>query len=77
LADLIPPLLPGGTGKVRLGLWMAFFLICNMLGVEAFRAALTLPFDEALLPAALSVPLLGLTAFGATRLLSNWRHPDE
>ena len=40
-------------------------------------SALTLPFDEALLPAALSVPLLGLTAFGATRLLTTWRQRDE
>ena len=62
---------------MRFGLWVAFFLICNVLGVEAFRAALTLPFEDALLPAVLSVPLVGLTAFGATRLLSNWRHRDE
>ncbi|HEU5305368.1 MAG TPA: hypothetical protein VFU40_12040 [Gemmatimonadales bacterium] len=58
---------------MRFGLWVAFFLICNVLGVEAFRAALTLPFEDALLPAVLSIPLVGLTAFGATRLLSTWR----
>ena len=62
---------------MRFGLWVAFFLICNVLGVEAFRAALTLPFEDALLPAALSVPLVGLTAFGATRLVSTWRERDE
>jgi hypothetical protein len=62
---------------MRFGLWVAFFLICNVLGVEAFRAALTLPFEDALLPAALSVPLVGLTAFSATRLLSTWRERGE
>lgn len=62
---------------MRFGLWVAFFLICNVLGVEAFRAALTLPFEDALVPAALSIPLVGLTAFGATRLLSTWRHRGE
>jgi hypothetical protein len=62
---------------MRFGLWVAFFLICNVLGVEAFRAALTLPFEDALLPAAFSVPLVGLTAFGATRLLSTWRERGE
>jgi len=62
---------------MRLGLWVAFFLICNVLGVEAFRAALTLPFEDALIPAVLSVPLVALTAFGATRLLSTWEERDE
>jgi hypothetical protein len=62
---------------MRVALWVAFFLICNVLGVEAFRAAMTLPLEEALLPAALTVPLVGLTAFGATRLLTNWRDGDE
>jgi hypothetical protein len=62
---------------MRFGLWVAFFLICNVLGVEAFRAAMTLPFEDALLPAALSIPLVALTAFGATRLLSTWREGGE
>jgi hypothetical protein len=61
---------------MRFVLWVAFFLICNVVGVEAFRAALTLPFEDALLPAALSIPLVGLTAFGATRLLSTWRERE-
>lgn len=62
---------------MRLGLWAAFFVVCNVLGVEAFKAAMTLPFDEALLPGALAVPLIGLTAFGATRVLEAWQHRDE
>jgi hypothetical protein len=61
---------------MRFVLWVVFFLICNVVGVEAFRAALTLPFEDALLPAALSIPLVGLTAFGATRLLSTWRERE-
>lgn len=62
---------------IRVGLWIAFFLVCNVLGVEAFKAAFTLPFDEALLPGALSVPLIGLTAFGATRVLAAWKRDEE
>jgi hypothetical protein len=61
---------------MRFVLWVVFFLICNVVGVEAFRAALTLPFEDALLPAALSIPLVGLTAFGATRLLSTWKERE-
>lgn len=63
--------------QIRVALWIAFFLVCNILGVEAFKAAFTLPFEEALLPGALAVPLIGLTAFGATRVLAAWRRTDE
>jgi hypothetical protein len=59
------------------GLWMLFFLFCNALGVETFRAAITLPPEDALLPAALTIPLVGLTAFGATRMLQAWRGRGE
>jgi hypothetical protein len=59
--------------SMRLLLWLAFMVVCNIVGVETFKAALTLPFDEALLPGALSVPLIGLTAFGLTRVLDAWR----
>ncbi|MGH7325063.1 MAG: hypothetical protein ACREJ9_10515 [Candidatus Rokuibacteriota bacterium] len=62
---------------MRVGLWVAFFVVSNVLGVEAFRAAMTLPFEDALLPAVLTVPLVGLTAFGATRLLNAWQQHDE
>jgi hypothetical protein len=55
---------------MRLWLWIVFFVICNIIGVEVFKAALTLPFDEAVLPGILSVPLIGLTALGATRVMS-------
>ena len=48
---------------MRLILWAAFFIVCNVLGVEAFKAALTLPPDEAFMPGVLTVPLVGLTAF--------------
>ena len=51
---------------MRLTLWAAFFVVCNILGVETFKAAITLPFDEALVPGFLSVPLVGLAAFGGS-----------
>lgn len=62
---------------MRLMLWAAFFVVCNLVGVETFKAAFTLPLDEAVLPGALSVPLIGLTAFGATRLLDAWRERER
>ena len=58
---------------MRIGLWAAFFVVCNVLGVEAFHAAVTLPGDEALLPGVLTIPLVGLTAFGVSRLLDAWK----
>lgn len=58
-------------------LWGVFFVICNILGVQAFTAAFTLPIDEALLPGLLSVPLIGLTALSATRVVAIWKEPDE
>jgi hypothetical protein len=54
-------------------LWTAFFVVCNVIGVETFKAAMTLPLDEALLPGALTIPLIGLTAFGATRVVGAWK----
>ena len=62
---------------MRLGLWVAFFVISNLLGVEVFRAAVTLPWEEALLPGLLTVPLVGLSALGAARIVAAWRRPDE
>jgi hypothetical protein len=58
---------------MRLALWAAFFVVCNVLGVETLKAAVTLPADEALLPGVLSVPLVGLAALGVTRVLDAWR----
>ena len=58
---------------MRLVLWAAFFVVCNVVGVETFKAAVTLPLDEALLPGMLSVPLVGLAAFGVTRVVDAWR----
>lgn len=58
-------------------LWLAFFVVCNILGVETFKAAVTLPFDEALVPGILSVPLIGLTALSATRVLGGWSNRGE
>jgi hypothetical protein len=62
---------------MRIGLWLAFFIICNVLGVEAFKAAMTLPFEDALLPAVLTVPLVGLTAVGARGVVTSWHRRDE
>ena len=62
---------------MRLWAWVAYFVVCNILGVEVFKAAMTLPFDEAILPGVLSVPLIGLTAVGATRVMSLWGKSEE
>jgi hypothetical protein len=62
---------------MRLGLWAAFFVVCNVLGVEVFKAAMTLPFEEAVVPGVLTVPLIGLTALGVTQLLAAWHSRDE
>jgi len=62
---------------MRLGLWAAFFLVCNVLGVEAFRAAMTLPFEDAVWPAALTIPLVGLTAFGVRGVVAAWQKRGE
>ena len=62
---------------MRFWSWAAFFVVCNIIGVEVFKAALTLPAEDALLPGVLSVPLIGLTAVGATRLLALWNEPEE
>jgi len=62
---------------MRLVLWVTFFVVCNIIGVETLKAALTLPLDEAFVPGVLSVPLIGLTAFGATRVLDAWRGSER
>ena len=62
---------------MRLSLWVAFFLVANLLGVEVFKAAVTLPWEEALLPGLLTLPLLGLSALGATRIVDAWQRPEE
>ena len=62
---------------MRFWLWLAFFVVCNILGVEVFKAAMTLPFEEALLPGMLSVPLIGLTAVGASRVATLWNKSEE
>ncbi len=61
---------------MRLWLWVAFFVISNLLGVEVFKAAVTLPFDEALLPGVLTLPLIGLTAVSATRVMDAWKNRE-
>ena len=62
---------------MRIGLWVAFFVVCNIVGVEVFKAAILLPFEDALLPRVLAVPLIGLTALSATRLLGIFNSRDE
>lgn len=62
---------------MRVWLWVAFFVVSNLIGVEVFKAAVTLPLEEALLPGILTLPLVGLTAVSATRLLSAWNGKDE
>jgi hypothetical protein len=62
---------------MRCALWVVFFVVANLLGVEVFKAAVTLPGDEALVPRLLTVPLVVLAAFGATRIVSIWQGPEE
>ncbi len=62
---------------MRLWLWVTFFVVSNLLGVEVFKAAVTLPFDEALLPGVLTLPLVGLTAISATRVMHAWKNREE
>ena len=62
---------------MRLWSWLAFFVVCNVMGVEVFKAAMTLPFEEAVLPGVLTIPLVGLTAVGATRVMSLWGKSGE
>jgi hypothetical protein len=62
---------------MRVCLWLAFFVISNVVGVEVFTAAVTLPSEEALLPGILTLPLVGLTAVSATRMIGAWNRRDE
>ncbi len=62
---------------MRLALWIVFFVVSNLLGVEAFKAAVTLPSDERLLPGLLTFPMSGLTAVSATRIVEAWRRRHD
>ena len=62
---------------MRLALWSAFFLVCNVIGVEVFKAAITLPLEEALVPGILTPPFVGLAALSATRVFDAWQRRDE
>jgi hypothetical protein len=62
---------------MRLVAWVGFFVVSNLLGIEAFKAAMTLPSDERLLPGLLTFPLIGLTAVSATRVVDAWRRRDD
>jgi hypothetical protein len=62
---------------MRMALWVVFFVVSNLVGVEAFKAAVTLPAEEALLPGILTVPLIGLTAVSAARVVHAWKNRDE
>ena len=62
---------------MRVGLWAAFFVVSNVIGVEVFKAAMTLPLQEALVPGVLTVPLVALSAVGVTQLVAAWKSRDE
>jgi hypothetical protein len=62
---------------MQLSLWIAFFVVSNVLGIEVFKAAVTLPWEEALLPGLLTVPLVALSALSATRVLAAWEARKE
>jgi hypothetical protein len=57
---------------MRVFAWSALFVVANAIGVETFKAAVTLPVDEALIPRLLSVPLVGLAAVSAARVMTAW-----
>jgi len=62
---------------MQIVLWIAFFVISNLLGIEVFKAAVTLPWDEAILPGLLTVPLVAVTALSATRILAAWNDRQD
>jgi hypothetical protein len=62
---------------MQLSLWIAFFVVSNVMGIEVFKAAVTLPWEEALLPGLLTVPLVALSALGATRIVAAWEARKE
>ena len=62
---------------MRLWLWVAFFIVSNLLGVEVFKAFMTQPWEDAVLPGLLTLPFVGLSALGATRIVSAWQRPEE
>lgn len=62
---------------MRILLWAAFFLVSNVVGVEVFKAAITLPRDEALVPGLLTVPLVGVAALAVTRVLDAWQSREK
>src|SRR5678816_3359520 len=65
-------LLRGGRPGMSVWVWGALFVVANAIGVETFKAAVTLPVDEALVPRLLSVPLVALAAISAARIMSAW-----
>ena len=62
---------------MQLWLWIAFFVVANFLGIEVFKAAVTLPWEEAVIPGLLTVLLVALTALSATRIVAAWQEPKE
>lgn len=62
---------------MRIALWAVFLVTCNVMGVEVFKAAMTLPFEEAVLPGLLTVPLVGLTALSVTQVVNAWKNRDQ
>ena len=62
---------------MQVWLWIAFFVVANLMGIETFRAAVTLPWDEAVVPGLLTVPLIAVTALSATRVLAAWQERKE
>jgi hypothetical protein len=62
---------------MQLWLWIAFFVVANFLGIEVFKAAVTLPWEEAVVPGLLTVLLVALTALSATRIVAAWRERNE
>jgi len=62
---------------MRVWIWGALFLVANGAGVDVFKAAVTLPADEALLPRILSIPLIALAALSAAHMASAWTSRDQ
>ena len=58
---------------LRLVLWTAVYLTCNIVGVRMLEAALAAPVAEIAQPALLTACLIGVAAVAVCRMVSGWR----
>ena len=58
---------------LRLILWTALYLTCNIAGVKMLETALSAPAGEIFQPALMTVCLMGLAAVAVCRMVDGWR----